>query len=402
MRADKYGIMRLLEFQAKDLLRKIGITTPRAKLLRCSEEFTWEGSCVVKAQVPLSDRLRQGGVRFAHSEAEAAAAIQEVLGSHIGGRRVDAVLIEEMVADEASYYLGVTATSTASRKPMVIVGTCGGQGVEEAPRESLWTLEFSASEEFPTFRAWELVSEIGMRHAHRRALVGVITRLVNGFLDYDATLLEINPLVVTRDGNAAALDCHAEIDDDALWRQPFFQQLDPSLERSPRQQTELERLADQVSRSEHRGVAGNVIEFDGDLSLIMGGGGASLVIFDAARLYGGSPANYCEVGGNPSVRKLAELTRLIVSSPRSRGLAVIMNVLNNTRVDLLARGIIKGVLKAGKDPAETILVFRAPGAWEEEGNRILRKYGIALLDRSTSLNRAVQLAINRLNEIKAQ
>ncbi len=139
-------------------------------------------------------------------------------------------------------------------------------------------------------------------------------------------------------------------------------------------------------------MAGRVIEFDGNLGLIIGGGGASLTAFDAVRSHGGRPANYCEIGGNPSVLKVKELTRLILSKPGVDKIAVIMNVVSNTRVDLVARGIIKGILESGKDPAQTVAVFRVPGAWEEEGFKILSKYGIPVQDRTVSIDEAARIA----------
>jgi succinyl-CoA synthetase beta subunit/citryl-CoA synthetase large subunit len=137
------------------------------------------------------------------------------------------------------------------------------------------------------------------------------------------------------------------------------------------------------------------VEFSGDIGLIIGGGGASLTIFDAVIRYGGSPANYCEVGGNPTVKKVTEITKLILSR-KVKGLLVITNVLNNTRVDLIARGVIKGILECGMDPKKVIGIFRVPGAWEEEGKKILAKYGIPFAGREVSLDEAVKKGLERL------
>ncbi len=138
-----------------------------------------------------------------------------------------------------------------------------------------------------------------------------------------------------------------------------------------------------------------MIEFGGSLGLIIGGGGASLTAFDAIRQHGGEPANYCEIGGNPSVLKVKELTKHILSKPGVKKVAVIMNVVSNTRVDLVARGIVKGILEAGKVPSETVAVFRVPGAWEEEGFKILSKYGVPYCDRTISIDEAAKMAVER-------
>ena len=127
-----------------------------------------------------------------------------------------------------------------------------------------------------------------------------------------------------------------------------------------------------------------------------GAGGGSLTLFDAIRKQGGAPANYCEIGGNPSMSKTKELTKLILGKPGVEKIAVMMNVVSNTRVDIVARGVIKGCLEAGKDPAETIAIFRIPGAWEEEGFKILKKYGVDFCDRSVSMYDAAGRAVAKL------
>ena len=131
-------------------------------------------------------------------------------------------------------------------------------------------------------------------------------------------------------------------------------------------------------------MAGNVTEFDGDLGLVIGAGGGSLTLFDAVRAHGGKPANYCEIGGNPSVRKACGLAKLVLQKPGVDKIAVMMSIVSNTRVDIVARGVIKACLELGYDPAEKISIFRIPGAWEEEGFKILERYGVRYADRSVS------------------
>ncbi len=145
-------------------------------------------------------------------------------------------------------------------------------------------------------------------------------------------------------------------------------------------------------------MAGNVTEFDGELGLIIGAGGGSLTLFDAVRSHGGKPANYCEIGGNPSVRKTCELTKLILSKPGVRKIAVMMNVVSNTRVDMVARGVIKGVLEAGFDPADKIAIFRIPGSWEGDGFKTLEKYGVEYCDRSVSMYEAAGRAVAKMQD----
>jgi succinyl-CoA synthetase beta subunit/citryl-CoA synthetase large subunit len=128
---------------------------------------------------------------------------------------------------------------------------------------------------------------------------------------------------------------------------------------------------------------------------VIGAGGGSLTTFDAIRKHGGRPANYAALGGNPSVKKTQALTKLVLSKPGVEKIAVISNVVSNTRADLVARGVIKGVIELGRDPAKTITVFRVPGAWEADAVKILNKYGIELCDRTVSISEAARRAVER-------
>jgi succinyl-CoA synthetase beta subunit/citryl-CoA synthetase large subunit len=171
--------------------------------------------------------------------------------------------------------------------------------------------------------------------------------------------------------------------------------------REAREPTEFELAGEEVDSMDHRGVAGNVTEFDGDLGLVIGAGGGSLTLFDAVRAHGGRPANYCEIGGNPSVRKAAGLAKLVLQKPGVDKIAVMMSIVSNTRVDIVARGVIKACLELGYDPAEKIAIFRIPGAWEEEGFKILEQYGVEFCDRSVSMHEAARRAVEKIQGIAA-
>jgi len=136
--------------------------------------------------------------------------------------------------------------------------------------------------------------------------------------------------------------------------------------------------------------------FTGNLGLVIGAGGGSLTLTDAVRNQGGQPANYSEIGGNPSVAKACGLAKEVLEKDGVEKIAVMMSIVSNTRVDIVARGVIKACLELGKDPAETITVFRIPGAWEEEGAKILGKYGVEFRDRSTSMWDAAGEAVEKI------
>lgn len=264
--------------------------------------------------------------------------------------------------------------------------------------EKVITETFSIRGGFYEFHARKICSKGGLKGRELLSVADVLNRMVRLFLDMDATIVEINPLVLTENGEVIACDAHIEIEDEAMYRQAKRLEGLGIKRRGDGKLSEFERKAREIDALDHRGVAGRVIEFDGDLGLLIGGGGASLTTFDAIRKNGGRPANYCEIGGNPSVRKVKELTKLILSKQGVKKIAVITNVVSNTRVDLVARGVIKGIIEAGRNPSETIATFRIPGAWEEEGFKILRKYNVPYCERTVSIDEAAKMAVESLKK----
>jgi len=394
--------MRFYEHESKAILARQGIPVPSGRLVRSAAEAATAATTigvpvVLKAQVLSGGRMKAGGVRFAETEDEAQAAAETILNLEVSRQRPAGLLVEARVNAAREYYLGVTYDALAKR-PLAIVSDRGGIDIEEAAasepqRVVRWP--FSALLPLSPFTFREAVAALGVAGAELASLADVLHGLAQLFLAHDLTLAEINPLAILADGSPAALDCHLEMEDEAVARQrSLLDELNIDAGgRQTRQPTLFERRAADIDQMDHRGVAGRVVEFAGDLGLLIGGGGASLTAFDAVRRHGGRPANYCEIGGNPSVCKVAELTRHILEKPGVERLAVIMNVVNNTRVDLVARGVIKGCLDAGREPALAVAVFRIPGAWEEEGFRLLRHYGIEPLGREVSIDEAARRAV---------
>jgi succinyl-CoA synthetase beta subunit/citryl-CoA synthetase large subunit len=247
--------------------------------------------------------------------------------------------------------------------------------------------------------AKEAISATGVTGSALNRLTPIIASLVEIFLRYDLTLAEINPLCRLEDGRFLVLDGHVDLEAEARGKHAaLLAELGIGEEetRQARPPTDFEIAGRAVNEVDHRGVAGNVVEFDGNLGLVIGAGGGSLTLFDAVRKHGGRPANYCEIGGNPSVSKVCELTKLILGKPGVEKIAVMMNVVSNTRVDIVARGVVKGCIEAERDPSEVITIFRIPGAWEEEGFKILKKYGVEYCDRSVSMYEAAGRAVAKL------
>ncbi len=393
--------VRLLEFESKNILEKYQIVTPSGTVAPLEDKLDVNLPAMLKAQIPVGGRGKAGGILEASTIDETEAGMRKLLSTWIRGYKPTKILVEEKAEIDREFYLAITY-DTVAKSPMAIFSAEGGIEIETLAKEQpqrIRSEHFSIRTGLPQYRAREIISETGISGRHLLGLGKIFSRLADVFLDFDATLAEINPLALTPDGRLIALDCHLEIDDDAIFRHATLVDIAKNEDRfrAERQMTDFERRAAEVDRLDHRGVAGRVIEFEGNMGLIIGGGGASLTAFDAVQFHGGRPANYCEIGGNPSVLKVKELTRLLLSKPNVEKIAVIMNVVSNTRVDLVARGIVKGILEAGKDPAETVAAFRIPGAWEEEGFKILSKYGVPYLDRTASIDDAARMAVENAN-----
>lgn len=394
--------MRLLEHQGKSLLSRYGLMFSTCRVCRTPAEaeeaaasFGGE-SFVLKAQVPFGGRGKAGAIQFVESVVAIRDAAERLFAMFLRGREVTAITVEPKISAVREYYVGI-AWDSADKRPVAILSTSGGVDVEQSEGGRVARRTFDPIIGLQSFEGREMACELGVEGRAMTGLGDVLARLSRAFLELDGVVVEINPLAETMDGTLTGLDAHVELDDDAAYRlRDKLAGVGP-IEGSAtgRPPTELEREAQRIDAMDHRGVAGRVVEFDGDLALLIGGGGASLTVFDAIRRYGGKPANYCEVGGNPTEEKVAALAALLLEKPGVHKMAVIMNVVNNTRADVMARGAIEGVRRAGRSPEKTIVVFRIPGSWEPEAQAILTKAGIEALGRETSLDEAAQLAVKR-------
>jgi succinyl-CoA synthetase beta subunit len=257
------------------------------------------------------------------------------------------------------------------------------------------------------FEAKQVIATTGVTGRQLTRATPVLARLARLFREDDMTLAEINPLAELEDGSFVALDAHMEMEDEAKPRQRELLEevleIEPEDTREPYEPSAFERNVAAIDAADHRGVIqGRDHGFTGNLGLVIGAGGGSLTLTDAVRSQGGRPANYSEIGGNPSVAKAAGLAREVLSKEGVEKIAVMMSIVSNTRVDIVARGVIKACLDLGKDPAETIAIFRIPGAWEEEGFKILEHYGVEYCDRSVSMWEAAGRAVAKIQGEGAQ
>src|SRR3954454_16054289 len=395
--------MRVFECEAREIVKRAGIpvtdygfTTDAAEARAIAERIG--GPVVIKSQVLTGGRMKAGGVKFADTPDEAAEHAEAILQLEINGHQPRGVLVDPKADVKQEYYAGVVWDG--SRKhPVIIFSPVGGIDIEQVASEQpdkVGRRHFSNILPFSEFQAKEVIASTGVTGSDLNKLVPIVTRLAKLFGDYDMTLAEINPLGQLADGSFVALDAHMDMENEARGRQKALLAVlgvGDEETRQAREATAFELAGEAVDAQDHRGVAGNVTEFDGDLGLVIGAGGGSLTLFDAVRNHGGRPANYCEIGGNPSVRKACGLAKLVLQKPGVDKIAVMMSIVSNTRVDIVARGVIKACLELGHDPAEKIAIFRIPGAWEEEGFKILERYGVPYADRSVSLNEAAKRAV---------
>src|SRR6202048_2014908 len=398
--------MRFFEYESRAIVAKAGIPVTEhgfAKSAEKAREIATEisGPVVIKSQVLTGGRMKAGGVQFADTPEEAAKHAEHVLKLEIGGHMPRGVLVDSRADVKHEYYAGVVWDGIR-KAPVMLFSDMGGIDIEEVAEQHpdhVARAHFSTLRPFSDWQAKQLIASIGITGSALNRLTPIVARLARLFLTYDMTLAEINPLGELQDGSFLALDAHMDMENEARPRQKaLLHELGVGDEetRQAREATPFELAGEQVDAQDHRGVAGNVTEFDGNLGLVIGAGGGSLTLFDAVRAHGGRPANSRGVGGNPSVAKACGLAKLVLQKPGVERIAVMMSIVSNTRVDIVARGGIKACLGLGDDPAEKIAIFRIPGAWEEEGFKILDKYGVDYADRSVSLNEAARRAVQKI------
>jgi succinyl-CoA synthetase beta subunit/citryl-CoA synthetase large subunit len=401
--------MRFYEYESRRIIELAGIPVPEYGFSKTASEARAAaeriaGPVVIKSQVLTGGRMKAGGVKFADTPEEAEAHAAEILELEINGHMPRGVLVDPKAEVKQEYYAGVVWDTTA-KCPLMLFSDMGGIDIEEVAEQHPDHVGrghlVSALIDPPDFRAKEVITEAGVGGRALTRATPILTRLAQLFRDNDMTLAEINPLAELADGSFVALDAHMEMEEEAKPRQRELLEgelgIAPSDTREPYQPSDFERNVKAIDSADHRGVIqGRDHGFDGNLGLVIGAGGGSLTLTDAVRSQGGRPANYSEIGGNPSVAKACGLAREVLQKEGVEKIAVMMSIVSNTRVDIVARGVIKACLELEKDPAETIAIFRIPGAWEEEGFKILERYGVEYCDRSVSMWEAAGRAVAKI------
>jgi succinyl-CoA synthetase beta subunit len=384
--------LKIHEYQAKALLARYGVAVPRGEVADTPEAAReiarrLGGPVVVKAQIHAGGRGKGGGIKVAKDPEEAFAHAKAILGMTLvtpqtgaSGRAVRKVLVEEAVEIDREHYLGVTLDRSRAR-PVVIVSRSGGMEIEEvAARDPAAVLRETVDPAlgmFP-FQARGLAFALGLEGDSFKQGVALCQALLRAYVELDATLAEINPLLVTRSGAVLALDAKMTFDDNALFRHPDVREMRDLSEEDP-----LEVEASKFGL--------NYIKLDGNVGCMVNGAGLAMATMDLVKLAGGEPANFLDVGGGASEEQVKNAFRIILSDPNVR--AVLINIFGGImRCDVIAKGVVAAVREMG---LALPVVVRLEGTNVEEGRRILSESGLAVIPAeglADAARRAVEAA----------
>lgn len=373
--------MKLHEYQARDILARYKIPVTGGGVATTSEEVRTlaeqlGGRVVVKAQVFVGGRGKAGGVKLADTPEQAQDVGHQILGMDIKGLTVEKVLVAEAIAYEREIYLGVIM-DRAAKKIVVMASAEGGVEIEEVAKtnpEAIIRIEADPTLGLLDFQARDLAFGIGLTDGKQaRQFASIASALYKVYMDTDATLAEINPLVVLPNGSLQALDSKIVLDDSALYRHPDLEAIRDASD---------EPLAEQQARE--AGIT--FIKLDGDIGCMVNGAGLAMATMDVVKLYGGEPANFLDIGGGAGKDKVKAALSIILSDPNVK--AVMFNIFGGiTRVDEVARGIIAALDEV---PTDVPMVARLVGTNEEEGRKLLAE---SKLIPAATLGEAAQKAV---------
>ncbi|RIK44623.1 MAG: ADP-forming succinate--CoA ligase subunit beta [Chloroflexi bacterium] len=372
--------MNLHEYQSKRIFARHGIPIPQGEVASTPEEareiaVRLGGRVVVKSQVLVGGRGKAGGIKLAQNADEAEILADKILGMNIKGLTVKKVLVDEAADITQEIYLG--AVLDRSRRRVVLMASSeGGVEIEQVAAETPDKIVTVAIHPFlglRDYQARQIADGIGLPRQHHNDFIKIAHALYRAYTESDASLAEINPLVITGAGRLMALDGKIALDDSALFRHPDLAEL-----RDPDEEDESEREARRYGLS--------YIHLDGEIGCMVNGAGLAMATMDIVKLYGGNPANFLDVGGGATAEKVAAALRVILHDERVK--VVLINIFGGiTRCDEVARGVLEA---RSSENVQIPFVVRLVGTNEEEGRRILAE---ANLTTATSLADAAQKAV---------
>ncbi len=375
--------MNIHEYQAKDLLRQIGVPIPPGEVATTPDEAEaiarkYGKAVVVKAQVHTGGRGKAGGVKLAKTPAEAREKAAAILGMQIKGLTVEKVLVTEAADIAAEAYVGIIV-DRASKKAVFMVSPAGGIDIEEVAAQTpdkIMRLPVDPRYGLRGYEAMQMGFFLYDDVKKARAAAKIMQQLYEGFSANGASLAEINPLVVTPAGEVVALDAKMVIDDNELERH-----------------SELEALRDEASEDpaevDARKASLTFIKLDGNVGCVVNGAGLAMATMDLVKFYGGEPANFLDIGGSSNPEKVVSALRIITSDPNVK--AILFNIFGGiTRTDDVANGIVTATRQ---NPLKVPIVIRLTGTNEEIAVKILQENGFeAMTDMDEAVQKAVALA----------
>jgi succinyl-CoA synthetase beta subunit len=352
----------LYEYQGKQLFKRFGIPVSEGRLATTPQEARAAaqelgGQVVVKAQVLTGGRGKAGGVKLAEDPADAETKAQDILGLDINGHVVRKLWIESASDIAKEYYLSITFDRGA-KQPLYMLTTEGGVEIEQVAEEkpeALARLHVDPLEGFQPYQARRLIYGAGIDDpGEQKQVLGIVEKLYRCFVESDAMLAEINPLIVTPDGEVRALDSKFTVDDSALFRHPDIAEMRDVAAADP-----------QEALAREKGVT--YVKLDGNVGILGNGAGLSMSTVDVVVVAGGRPANFCDLGGGGDAQGVVDALEVITSDAQVR--SIFFNIFGGiTRCDEVARGILTALEQM---KIELPIVVRLDGTNAEEGRQIL-------------------------------
>ena len=353
--------MKLHEYHSKQIFSRYGIPIPRGRVALTASEARQTAEelgnrVVIKSQVLVSGRGKAGGIRVAKNPKEAEDLATAILGMEIKGLRVRKVLVDEAISFDREIYLGITNDRNQHR-PVMIASSSGGVDIEDIARSEpekivkVWINPLLGLKEY---QSREIASGIDLPHIHWKSFLDIARGLWSAYRDLDASLAEINPLVLTPTGHLIALDAKITLDDSAMYRHPDLNEL-------------RDMDVEDPSEIEARKYGLSYVRMDGDIGCLLNGAGLAMTVMDMTKFFGGSPANFLDIGGGAGSEKVAAAMKIILSDPKVK--VVMVNIFGGiTRCDEVAKGVLSGI-KQMETP--TPLVVRMIGTNATDGLSIL-------------------------------
>jgi len=377
----------LYEFEGKKLLTEAGISAPQSQLVSSpDEEIVIKPPLVLKAQVLSGKRAEVGGIVIVDDSNKLTVDLQALFSKTINNEKVEKVLIEEKVDIEKEYYLSLSY-SGETRAPILSISAQGGTGIEVRGFDTVGINPLNSVQNLPKVIDKDLLE-----------------RAINLFFKEDCLLLEINPLVITKDGKWVALDAKIKLEDNAKGRHPEWDYPVRSVPgHSP---TKNEIAAKKIDEGDYRGTAGAAyFDLPGDIAVLSSGGGVSLTALDSLIKVGGQPANFTEYSGNPPKEKVVKLTKVVLDKPNIHGLWVIGTVVANfTDIYETLSGLIEGLREAQKELEKKFdfpIVIRRGGPRDDEAVKMLREvkdFNLTLQGPETSIMESAKVMAQKAKE----